>query len=221
MMNNNRRTRQKLNDNDLIRHGMSLVNVLIDTRQMALLFLLSGILFLTGCAGYMNPTGGNSALDYPFFITNERCVVKKISIPAGTKLVYEEHFFKEGQQDKMMSEEKLIAIEMQNGATIDWGGVPVTSIEKFFNSAMCGFTVYADFNQLSNEHKTTFSELWQSCSDGLGIKVQDMNDWSFNKNNISDIESCSVNYQRYFKENAAQQKFLDDIYAELMKTEKR
>ena len=82
---------------------------------------------------------------------------------------------------------------------------------------MCGFSVYADFKQLSNDKKTKFSELWQNCNEDLGIKVKNIDDWSFNKNNILDIESCGVNYQRYFKENAKQQKFLDNMYSELMK----
>jgi hypothetical protein len=82
---------------------------------------------------------------------------------------------------------------------------------------MCGFTVYANFNQLSNDKKTKFSELWQSCDDGLGITVKKNDDWSFNKNNISDVESCSVLYQRYFKKDKEQQLYLDSIYTEIQR----
>lgn len=174
-------------------------------------------LILTGCVGNMNPTGGNSAPNYPYYITTEPLIVKKIAVPKGTKLVYEERIFLEGKQDKMMSEQRLTSIEIPLGQTINWGGVPVTSIDKFFNSEMRGFTVNADFSKLSDDKKTKFSELWQSCSDGLGITIKNTDDWSFNKNNIADVESCSVNYQRYFKDNAEQQNFLDQMLAELRK----
>ena len=165
----------------------------------------------------MNPTGGNTAPNYPYFITTEPLVVKKILVPKETKLIYEEHAFKKGKQDKIMSEEKLNTIDLPVGETIDWGGVPIISIHKFFNSEMRGFTVSANFNQMRKDKKTKFSELWNSCSSNLGITVQTINDWSFNKKNISNIESCSVNYQRYFKDNAEQQKFLDSMLAELIK----
>lgn len=179
-------------------------------------FLL-GLFSLTGCVGSMNPTGGNSAPNYPYFITTAPLTVKKILVPKGTKLIYEEQSFKEGKQTKMMSERKLNTIELPPGETMDWGGVPVTSIEKFFNSEMRGFTVYAAFSVLGNDKRTKFSELWQSCSNDLGIMVRNIDDWSFNTKNISDVQSCSVNYQRYFKENSNQQNFLDHIYAELIK----
>ena len=58
------------------------------------LSLLFSVL-LAGCVGNMNPTGGNSAPNYPFFITTEPLMVKKIQVPVGTKLVYEESFFNE------------------------------------------------------------------------------------------------------------------------------
>ena len=180
-------------------------------------YLLLVLLSLTGCIGNMNPTGGNSAPDYPYFITTEPLVVKKILVPKGTKLVYEEHFFKNGEQSKLMSEGKLETIELPAGHTINWGGVPVTSINKFFNSEMRGFSVYADFSKLSNDKKTKFSELWESCHDNLGITVKNTEDWSFNKKNIADVESCSVLYQRYFKDDAKQNAFLNEMYAELMK----
>ncbi|MEA9412677.1 hypothetical protein [Flavobacterium sp. PL02] len=175
------------------------------------------LFFLTGCIGNMSPTGGNSSPHYPYFITTKPLVVKKIAVPVGTKLVYEEQYFKEDEQDQIMNEENLITIEFPVGKPLNWGGVPVTSIDKFFNSEMSGFTVNADFDKLSNNKKTKFSELWQSCSNDLGITVKDTDDWSFNTKNISDVESCSVNYQRYFKENEEQQAFLDNLYSELMK----
>ncbi|MFG4002412.1 hypothetical protein ACHRV1_21415 [Flavobacterium aquidurense] len=184
-------------------------------------FSLLGLLFLTGCVGNMNPTGGNSTPNYPYFITVKPLVVKKIAVPTGTKLVYEEQFFKEGKQEKMLNEEKLITIELPKGQFIIWGGVPVTSIDKFFNSEMRGYTVYADFEKLTEDKKTKFSELWQSCSNDIGITVKNTEDWSFNTQNISDVESCSVLYQRYFKENESQQKFLNEIYSELLKVDSK
>lgn len=180
-------------------------------------FSLLGLLLLAGCVGNMNPTGGNSTPNYPYYTTTKPFLVKKIIVPTGTRLVYDEQFFKEGKQPKMLNEDKLQSIELPAGETINWGGVPVTSITKFFNSEMRGFTVSADFNKLSNTKKTKFSELWQSCSNDLGITVKSTEDWSFNIKNISDIESCSVLYQRYFKKNKSQQNFLNELYSELIK----
>ena len=101
--------------------------------------------------------------------------------------------------------------------TIDWGGVPVTVIHRFFNTEMRGYSVYADFNKLAIDKKTKFSKLWESCSSDLAITVNNLDDWSFNTKNISDVTSCSVLYQRYFKDDKKQQNYLDDIYTELQK----
>lgn len=178
-------------------------------------FLLS--LSFAGCVGSMNPTGGNSTPNYPYFITQDVLVIKNIQVPKGTTLVYKEQFLKEGQQDQLMDEDKLTAIRLPVGQTIIWGGVPVTSVTKFFNSEMRGFSVTASFKQLSPAKQTKFSQLWQSCSDDLDITVQNIQDWSFNKSNIADVEGCSVLYQRYFKDDREQQQFLDRVYTELMK----
>mgnify|MGYP003575859445 CR=1 FL=1 len=175
---------------------------------------------LTGCVGNMNPTGGNSTPDYPYFVTKEPLVVKKISVPVGTTLTYEESFWKKGEQNKMMSEDKLTGIRFPEGTTINWGGVPVTWISKFFNSEMHGFSVYADFSRLTKEQNNRFTDMWQSCSEDIGITVKNTDDWSFNPDNILDVESCSVNYQRYFKNDKHQQSFLDEMYAEMMKSGK-
>ncbi|HEU0126687.1 MAG TPA: hypothetical protein VFQ56_10295, partial [Flavobacterium sp.] len=180
-------------------------------------FTLLLALILTGCVGNMNPTGGNSNPNYPYFITTEPMLVKKIMVPKGTRLTYNEHFFVEGEQEHKMSEQRLTSIKLPEGQTINWGGVPVYWIEKFFNSEMRGYTVYADFDKLSADKKTRFAELWQSCSDGLSITIKNEEDWSFDKNNIADVESCSVLYQRYFKEDEKQQTFLNDVLAELRK----
>lgn len=107
-------------------------------------------------------------------------------------MVYEEQFFKEGKQDHKLKEEKLTTIEFPEGKELIWGGVPVKSIYKFFNSEMRGYTVTADFSKLNEDQKTKFSELLQSCNDGLGITIKNTDDWSFNKENIADVKSCSV-----------------------------
>nr|WP_294780927.1 hypothetical protein [uncultured Flavobacterium sp.] len=174
-------------------------------------------LLLAGCVGNMNPTGGNSSPNYPYFITTEAMMVKKIRIPKGTRLTYNEHFFVEGKQDHKMSEQRLTSIKLPEGQTIMWGGVPVYWIEKFFNSEMHGYSVYADFSKLSADKKTKFTELWQSCNDGLDITIKNEDDWSFNNVNIADVEGCSVLYQRYFKDDDKQQQFLNDILTELRK----
>ena len=195
---------------------ITITNIILMNFFKLFLFLF-GLCLLVSCVGNLNPTGGNSRPNYPYFITTKPLVVKKILVPTGTLLTYEESFFKEGEQDQIMSEEKLTDIKLPIGQTLDWGGVPISWISKFFNSEMCGFTVYANFNQLSNNKKTKFSELWQSCDDGLGITVKKNDDWSFNKNNISDVQSCSVLYQRYFKKDKEQQLYLDSIYTEIQR----
>lgn len=172
---------------------------------------------LSALSGMGNPTGGRGP-DYPYFITTEPTSVKKIVVPKGTKLSYEEQFLKEGQQDKIMNEKELIYIELPEGQTIDWGGVPVYMFVKFANTEMLGFSVYADFDKLSDDKKTKFSELWQSCQSDLGVLVKNTNDWTFSTQNIVDITSCGVNYQRYFKEDRKQQHFLDSLYREFKET---
>lgn len=86
---------------------------------------------------------------------------------------------------------------------------------------MRGYTVYPDFGKLGENKKTKFSKIWQGCTDGLSITVKEIDDWSFNKVNIADVESCSVLYQRYFKDDAAQQAFLDEMLKELRKVDSK
>jgi hypothetical protein len=40
-------------------------------------------------------------------------IVKKINVPIGTKLEYEEQHFKSGQQDSLLNEKKLINFPSQ------------------------------------------------------------------------------------------------------------
>lgn len=180
--------------------------------------ILSAILF-KGCIGNMNPTGNNQPPNYPFFVTDKPLKIKNIQVPKGTKLVYDEHSFRRGKQKKLLIESKLNTIMFPEGAYLEWGGVPVKMIKKFFNSEMKGYTVYADFSLQDETKKTKFSELWKTCSDNLGVLIKSEIDWSFNKKNIIDINSCSVLYQRYFRNDSQQQDFLDLLYNQLQKVE--
>ena len=185
--------------------------------KLRIIFCLIIFSSLGACVGNMNPTGGNHRPDYPYYITTQPMIVKKIAIPIGTKLEYEEQHFKSGQQDSLLNEKKLIQISFPKDHSINWAGVPIGSINKYFNSEMKGFSVDARFDQLPSNKQTRFSQLWQVCDDDLGIRVKNTDDWSFNLNNIADIDSCSVNYQRYFKNNVQQQHYLDLLYQEMQK----
>lgn len=180
-------------------------------------FLIPSIALLSGCIGNMNPAGGNGRPNYPYFVTTHPMIIKKINVPVGTILTYEKQSFKTGKQNQLMNENKLQSILMPSGQNIIWGGVPVSMIEKFFNSQMRGYSVHAEFEKLSPSQSTRFSKLWKSCNDHLGITIKNNNDWSFNLNNIADVENCSVLYQRYFKHDTEQQQFLDQLYRELKK----
>ena len=177
---------------------------------------MGGYFIFDGLSSMGNPNG-NSAPDCPYFITTDPVTVKKIVLPKGTKLTYEEQFFREGRQDKIMNEKKLTDIELPKGKPINWGGIPVYMITKFFNSEMKGYSVYADFSQLGDNKKTKLSEMWQSCGGQLGILVKNTDDWAFDTKNIVDISDCSVIYQRYFKEDLEQQRFLDNLLNEIKK----
>ena len=182
-----------------------------------MIFCMVTLLNLGACVGNMNPTGGNSRPDYPYYVTTQPIIVKKIPIPVGTKLEYEERYFKSGQQNSLLNEKKLVAIYFPKDQSMNWAGVPIGTINKYFNSEMKGFSVYARFEQLPSNQQTRFSQLWQKCDDNLGISVRNTDDWTFNLNNIADIDSCSVNYQRYFKNNLQQQHYLDQLYQEMRK----
>lgn len=185
--------------------------------KLRIIFCLIIFSSLGACVGNMNPTGGNHRPDYPYYITTQPMIVKKIAIPIGTKLEYEEQHFKSGQQDSLLNEKKLIQISFPKDHSINWAGVPIGYINKYFNSEMKGFSVDARFDQLPSNKQTRFSQLWQACNDDLGIRVKNTDDWSFNLNNIANIDSCSVNYQRYFKDNVQQQRYLDLLYQEMQK----
>lgn len=183
-----------------------------------------GIIILIGTASFVAYLIGlASAYDLnkpdkrPFFIISEPVIVKNIQLPKGTKIIYEKRYFwQEYEQEKQLSEKDIVAISFPKETTINWGGVPITSIVKFYNSEMSGYTVTASFKKLNKNAESRFANLWQSCNDDLGITVKNTNDWSFNKENILDVQSCGVNYQRYFKDDIAQQKYLDSLHDALI-----
>ncbi|MCL7763527.1 hypothetical protein MPF19_08890 [Polaribacter sp. Z014] len=184
-----------------------------------ILFVLIGLFYIYAKGLGSMYALGNKPDESPFYITTKPIVVKNILLPKGTKISYKKNYFWQKYEQKELLNEKNIK-EISFPEVINWGGVPITSILKFFNPEMKGFSVYADFNRLDKNKETQFSNLWKSCSSKLQISVQDTDDWSFNKKNISDIESCSVNYQRYFSEDEKQQKFLNDLLSEMMKIKK-
>ncbi len=190
--------------------------IIIGILALTALLAIGLLVIFDGLSSMGNPNG-SGAPDYPYFITTETVIVKKIVLPKGTKLTYQENFFREGQQDRIMNEKKLTDIELPKGKPIDWGGVPVNMIRKFFNSEMKGYSVYADFSKLSTDKKTQFSEMWQNCGGELGVLVKNTDDWTFDIKNIVDISDCSVTYQRFFKEDLEQQRFLDKLLSEIKK----
>ena len=183
-------------------------------KKNKLLYLIPICLILPACID-LRIGGENSIPQDPYYITTTPMIIKNIQIPVGTKLTYGNQKFKTLQQNKIIPESKLTDIEFPENANITWGGVPITQIHQFFNTEMRGYTVYPDFQKMDVKNQSNFSKRWQSCGDGIGITIRNTQDWSFNKNNITDVESCSVLYQRYFKDNAEQQQFLDQLYHEL------
>ena len=184
-------------------------------KLLYLCFLALSVCLLSSCS--INIAGGNGRPDNPYFITTQPLLIKKIQLPVGSTLTYEKQGFKTGRQSQLMNESQLQSISMPSGQTITWGGVPISAINKFTNSEMRGFSLKAEFKQLALNQNSGFSKQWQRCGDDLGISIKNTEDWSFNASNIVDVESCSVLYQRYFQDNAEQQRFLNQLYAELRK----
>ncbi|SEL49608.1 hypothetical protein SAMN04487910_2633 [Aquimarina amphilecti] len=182
-------------------------------KLLKLPFIIMIVSCLTACNLTLNPNG--SRPNNPYFITTEQIIVKGITVPVGTSLEYKKHFFKKGEQGSIMNEKYLTGFNLPKDKTIDWGDVPINAIHKFFNEDMSGYTVYANFEKVPSS-KTTFYTKWKEEGCDLGITVKNRDDWSFNKSNILDIESCSVIYQRYNKYDEKQQDFLDVMYEALM-----
>ncbi|WP_299256305.1 hypothetical protein [uncultured Aquimarina sp.] len=180
---------------------------------LKLSFITLIISFFIACDLTLNPNG--SPANNPYFITTEPITIKEIAIPEGTKLNFEKHFLKKGEQGSIMNEKYLTGFELSGGRTINWGGVPITTIYKFFNKDMSGYSVYADFEVAPN-NETAFYKKWKEEGCSLDITVKNRDNWSFDTSNILDVEGCSVLYQRYFKDDKKQQDFLDAMYVALM-----
>ncbi|WP_108803931.1 hypothetical protein [Aquimarina sp. Aq107] len=182
-------------------------------KLLKLSFIVTIISFLTACNLTLNPNGPRP--NNPFFIATEQVTVKGITIPEGTKLEYEKHFLKKGEQGSILNEKYLTGFRLPENKTINWGGVPINAIHKFYNKDMSGYSVYANF-EVAPDNETIFYKKWKEEGCDLGITVKNRDDWSFNNSNILDVEGCSVLYQRYDKDDKKQQDFLDAMYEALM-----
>ena len=170
---------------------------------------------LFGCVGNWNPNH-TPKKNYPYFIVKEPIRVKNIEVPKGTKLTYEDSFFKKGEQKKALDEELITMIEFPESTPLYWGGLPIVSIVKFDNTSMKGYTLTANFTKTPNKEAEEFFNIWKSHQCTLALNISNTDDWSFNRNNIEDIENFGSAYQRYFKEDRKQQKVLDEIYQKLI-----
>ena len=181
------------------------------------------ILITVGCFYlYLRALGSmwvvNTPDKSPYFITTKPISINNILVPKGTKITYKKRYFWEKyEQKKLLNEKDITRISFKEGITINWGGIPIKEIIKFFNPEMKGYSVYADFDSVNKNKNTQFYNLWKSCNSELGITVKNTDDWSFNQKNILDVQSCGVSYQRYFSEDIEQQLFLDNLYNELTK----
>lgn len=55
---------------------------MIITTMKAMIFLTAAMTVpLAGCVGNMNPTGGNSRPNYPYYVTQQPMLVKKFMFP--------------------------------------------------------------------------------------------------------------------------------------------
>ena len=193
--------------------------------EVKYIFIIIGLLLLIVVVGgylYIRALGKMWVMHTPdkspFFRTTKPLIVHNILLPEKTKITYKKRYsWEKYEQKKPLKNKNITQISFDEGVTIEWGGVPITKIIKYFNPEMIGYTVYADFNSLNKNKETEFSNLWKGCDNSLGIAVKNPDDWSFAKDNIVDVDSCSVVYQRYFKEDIEQQLFLDKLYSELMK----
>lgn len=114
-----------------------------------------------------------------------------------------------------MNEKKLTRIELPEGKTIDWGGVPVFMIIKFSNPEIPGFSVYPNFKQVSNYKKTKFSQLLEtsSCKNEIDFTIKNTDDWSFNGNNITKVLDCGIKLLYYGEDEKHTKQ--EELYKEL------
>ncbi len=182
--------------------------------------------------------------DRPYFITTKPMVVKNIKLPIGTEIRYtKKWFWQDYKQEEPLNEEDIEDISMHSqhqyidyqrfvgdipvdsiGAYkyIEWAGVPAVYIGLSINKKY--LVISPDFRKIKRNKKTKFSQLWQNCDryampyGKLYIKLRNINDWSFNKENILYIYSCS-NQVRYGSSSILEQhndKFLNTLYQAML-----
>lgn len=184
-------------------------------------FITGTIIFfpLGGCRSLI--FGKNGTVHNPYYVVAQPALVKKLLVPAGAKISYETSFYrKDGEIDRESDENYVVSIEMPAGDTIEWAGVPVREISRFPDPRIKGLIIYPDFKKIENTNKSELIRLWGHCDDTLAVEfnASPSNDWSFHPENIKDVRSCSVLYQRFFKDNEEQQRFLDKLVFELKNT---
>ena len=111
---------------------------------MKKIFIIIGVIILIAAGfvyAYINAFASPRIIykpdERPFFITTKPIIIKNISLPEGTKIIYKKQYFWEKFEQKKLPDEKdIISVDFKKGTTINWGGVPITSIVQFFNIEM-------------------------------------------------------------------------------------
>ncbi|WP_449387566.1 hypothetical protein [Chryseobacterium lineare] len=91
--------------------------IIIGVLSFVAVLVMGVLIILDGLSGMGKPNGSR-APDYHYFITTEPLMVRNLNLPSGTKLTYEESFFKEGQQYRIMNEKNLTTIELPKGKPV-------------------------------------------------------------------------------------------------------
>ena len=125
-------------------------------------------LLLIGCLSGAGSSGQHyGANSDPFFVTTQPLIVKNVSLPAGTKLTYwlpsgsyNHGKHKSGAQEKMLNDEFLNGFDLPAGQTMIWGGVPIVSIQNFFNDEKRGFSVTPEMTKLPVADRGKFAQVW-------------------------------------------------------------
>ncbi len=155
----------------------------------------------------------------PFFITNKPTMVKNMLVPKGTKLIYERQSpDQEGIQYKILDEEKLTEIildENNPDAYVNWGGIPASHFKKISDE---NYSVIINVWTLEYE-KDNVVYGFNIAEDNLRISVKNMNDWTYNTQNIKEIQNDSVLYDKYDKNENFKQNFID-IYVQYLMQKK-
>ncbi|MBE2895244.1 hypothetical protein [Spirabiliibacterium falconis] len=161
------------------------------------LIVASMAMLLYSCVSSIcyNPNGCQKPTYNPSYTTNAPMTVKGISLPIGSVIYYDQELSSPKVLSKPMAEKRIDYIKFPKGSDVRWAGVPIVMLDRFFNSEMRGFSVHPDWERFK-QPRNTFEKMWHKCADDLGILVKSLDDWSFNRNNIEDISSCSVVYQR-------------------------